>query len=368
MKLVFSKEVGVDSEKLIDIATDYELIPKLFPVEIIGIENINDSVIITEKVSFYKFGFLQKSSHIEKENCVLTKILTGPLSGSIISLSYEKTNSGTRIIVDAELKLSLKYRLLGSFIKKRYKKALSRILNETASLAFLTKNRKWKECLVENRSGLIISWNNSKPITMYNWDPWTLSEIFYDEDYAKLPVQNKIVIDVGGFNGDSAIYFTLKGAAKVISLEPFPKNYEIANKNIYKNNFENTVVLLNAACAKENGFIKINSDYVGSDNTTKNEKFGVEIPTTNLENLVNSYNVIDGCLKIDCEGCEYDILLSCPKNILQRFSYIMLEFHRGANKIVKKLNDCDYQTDIKFLPNYKNNSRGYIFAHRNWKQ
>ena len=362
MKLVFSKEVGVDSEKLIDIATDYELIPKLFPVEIIGIENINNSVIITEKVSFYKFGFLQKSSHIEKENCVLTKILTGPLSGSIISLSYEKTNSGTRIIVDAELKLSLKYRLLGSFIKKRYKKALSRILNETASLAFLTKNRKWKECLVENRSGLIISWNNSKPITMYNWDPWTLSEIFYDEDYAKLPVQNKIVIDVGGFNGDSAIYFTLKGAAKVISLEPFPKNYEIANKNIYKNNFENTVVLLNAACAKENGFIKINSDYVGSDNIAKNEKLGVEIPTMNLENLVNYYNVIDGCLKIDCEGCEYDILLSCPKNILRRFSHIMLEFHHGINKIVKKLNDCNYRVDIKFLPNYKNNSRGYIFA------
>ena len=362
MKLVFSKEVGVDSEKLIDIATDYELIPKLFPVEIIGIENINDSVIITEKISFYKFGFLQKSSHIEKENCVLTKILTGPLSGSIISLSYEKTNSGTRIIVDAELKLSLKYRLLGSFIKKRYKKALSRILNETASLAFLTKNREWKECLVENRSGLIISWNNSKPITMYNWDPWTLSEIFYDEDYAKLPVQNKIVIDVGGFNGDSAIYFTLKGAAKVISLEPFPKNYEIANKNIYKNNFENTVVLLNAACAKENGFIKINSDYVGSDNIAKNEKLGVEIPTMNLENLVNYYNVIDGCLKIDCEGCEYDILLSCPKNILRRFSHIMLEFHHGTNKIVKKLNDCNYRVDIKFLPNYKNNSRGYIFA------
>ena len=365
MKLVFSKEVGVDSEKLIDIATDYELIPKLFPVEIIGIENINDSVIITEKISFYKFGFLQKSSHIEKENCVLTKILTGPLSGSIISLSYEKTNSGTRIIVDAELKLSLKYRLLGSFIKKRYKKALSRILNETASLAFLTKNRKWKECLVENRSGLIISWNNSKPITMYNWDPWTLSEIFYDEDYAKFPVQTKIVIDIRGFNGDSAIYFTLKGAAKVISLEPFPKNYEIANKNIYKNNFENTVVLLNAACAKENGFIKINSDYVGSDNIAKNEKLGVEIPTMNLENLVNYYNVIDGCLKIDCEGCEYDILLSCPKNILRRFSHIMLEFHHGTNKILKKLNDCNYRVDIKFLPNYKNNSRGYIFAHRN---
>ena len=70
LKLVFSKEVDVNPEKLMDIATDYELIPKLFPVEIIDIENINDSVIITEKVSFYKFSFIQKSSHTKKENCI----------------------------------------------------------------------------------------------------------------------------------------------------------------------------------------------------------------------------------------------------------------------------------------------------------
>ena len=125
------------------------------------------------------------------------------------------------------------------------------------------------------------------------------------------------------------------------------------------------ITLLNAACAKDNGSIKINPELFGSDNIVNDEKSGIEIPTLNLENLVNTYQINDGCLKMDCEGCEYDILLSCPKNILKAFSYILLEFHDGSEKIVNKLNDCNFLTDVKFLPNYKNNSRGYIFAKNN---
>lgn len=364
MKLVFSKETNADSEKLMDIATDYEILPKLLPVEIIDKETINNNVIITEKISFYKFNFLQKSSHIRKNNSLITKILSGPLTGSIIESYYEKQNNGTKIVVEANLKLKLKYKPLGLFIKKKYKNALSRIINETISLAFLTKNKKWNDCLVENRSGLIISWKDSKPITMFNWDPWTLAEIFYDEDYSKLPVHNKSVLDIGGFNGDSAIYFSLNGASNVISLEPFPKNFEIAKKNIYENDFEKKITIINAACAKDNGFIKINSKYFGTDNSMYDNHSGVEIPTMNLENLVNTFDLIDACLKIDCEGCEYDILLSCPKNILKHFSHILLEFHNGSEKIVEKFNNCDFTSDVEFLPNYKNNSRGYIFAKR----
>ena len=91
--------------------------------------------------------------------------------------------------------------------------------------------------------------------------PWTLAEIFYDEDYSRLPVSGRTVVDIGSFNADSAIYFSLKGASKVIAIEPFPKNYEIAYKNIHENNFENNIILLNAAWTKDNGTIKLDSEY-----------------------------------------------------------------------------------------------------------
>ena len=47
--------------------------------------------------------------------------------------------------------------------------------------------------------------------------------------------------DVGANIGDSSIYFALKGAKKVIALEPLPANYEMAVKNIELNNFKNII-------------------------------------------------------------------------------------------------------------------------------
>lgn len=372
MKLSFSKETEADLEKLVDISLDYEIMPKLFPIEIIDKKIIDNEVVLTEKISFYKFNFLQKSSHVKKDNCLITKILSGPLSNSVIESYYEKINNGTKIIIEADLKLKLRYRPLGSFIKKRYEKALSRILNETISLAILTKNKKWSDCLVQNKSGLIITWKNSNPFTMFNWDPWTLAEIFYDEDYSRLPVSGRTVVDIGGFNADSAIYFSLKGASKVIAIEPFPKNYEIAYKNIHENNFENNIILLNAACTKDNGTIKLDSEYFGSDNkahvdsNTEIEISNVlrEIPSLNLAKIVSTYEITDASLKIDCEGCEYDIILLSPEHVLKKFFYIILEFHNGAEKLVKKLIDSDFSVDVEIFPNYKNNSRGIIFGQR----
>lgn len=60
--------------------------------------------------------------------------------------------------------------------------------------------------------------------------------VFYDEDYRfLLPVQNKIVVDVGANIADSSIYFTHNGAKQVIALEPFARNYELAKQNIILN-------------------------------------------------------------------------------------------------------------------------------------
>jgi predicted RNA methylase len=48
--------------------------------------------------------------------------------------------------------------------------------------------------------------------------------------YRFLRVEGKIVIDIGVNIADSSIYFALKGADKVIAIEPFPRNYETAKK------------------------------------------------------------------------------------------------------------------------------------------
>ena len=54
--------------------------------------------------------------------------------------------------------------------------------------------------------------------------------VFYKKDYDFLNVKNKIVIDIGTNIGDTAIYFVLMGAKKVIALEPDPKIFKYAKK------------------------------------------------------------------------------------------------------------------------------------------
>jgi len=45
---------------------------------------------------------------------------------------------------------------------------------------------------------------------------------FEDEEYGYVDVKNKSVVDVGAFVGDTSIYFAIKGAKKVIAIEPHP--------------------------------------------------------------------------------------------------------------------------------------------------
>ena len=52
--------------------------------------------------------------------------------------------------------------------------------------------------------------------------------VFFNNEYADLDIKDKIVIDVGANIGDSSIYFALRGAKKVIAIEPFPENFDLA--------------------------------------------------------------------------------------------------------------------------------------------
>ncbi|MEM3860276.1 MAG: hypothetical protein QW478_12900, partial [Candidatus Micrarchaeaceae archaeon] len=57
-----------------------------------------------------------------------------------------------------------------------------------------------------------------------------LVETFFKDAYQFLKVEGKDVIDIGANIGDTAIYFAIKGARKVISLEPYPYTFAQAIK------------------------------------------------------------------------------------------------------------------------------------------
>jgi len=191
--------------------------------------------------------------------------------------------------------------------------------------------------------------------------------VFFKEEYNFLNVKDRDVIDVGMSIGDSTIYFALNGARRVIGLEPYPYAFSYAEKNVKLNNLQN-VILLNAGYGKDSKTIvssgKITSNdssLIVSDNGDK------EIPIYSLKTLFNKYEIEEAILKMDCEGCEYN-LLDEDEDILKRLRMIQIEYHYGYEKLKEKLEKLGFKvkyTEPKLYNVHAANPNmvvGYIYA------
>jgi FkbM family methyltransferase len=192
--------------------------------------------------------------------------------------------------------------------------------------------------------------------------------IFRGDAYDHLPVKGCTVIDIGANIGDSSIYFALRGADKVIALEPFPKNYELAKKNIQMNNCSSRICIAMAACGTSTGYITFDANKSGGNSSLVRTENGTTIPMLTLEDILNKNDIRteESLLKMDCEGCEYESILSATSDTLRSFSHIIIEYHYGYKNLKTKLETIGFDVDAKRpIKNYHNMHVGYIYARRN---
>ncbi len=195
-----------------------------------------------------------------------------------------------------------------------------------------------------------------------------IGDVFAREEYSFLNVKNEIVLDIGANIGDSPIYFALNNAKKVIALEPYPYSYNIALSNIKKNDIEDKIILLNAGYGQD-GTIKVNPDYnntTGSD--LKSFDQGINVKKLSLKTILKDYNIDNAVLKMDCEGCEYNLLKE-DNNTLKKFKRIQIEYHYGYKRLKEKLEDTGFTVTYSKSVNYHNKDAkgqnmdiGYIYA------
>ena len=184
-----------------------------------------------------------------------------------------------------------------------------------------------------------------------------IKEQFIDEQYKWLCVEGKNVIDIGANIGDTAIYFASKGARHVYAFEPYPYSYNIANKNIRLNKLQNKITLVNKGCGGEGIKIKIDENYKNFGGTDlKSFKNGKEMRVTTLTMIIKKFNIkYPSVLKIDCEGCEYGVLLKGNYSDLRKFKQIQIEYHYGYLNLKKKLEGAGFKV-TNTLPKCSDNS------------
>ena len=180
-----------------------------------------------------------------------------------------------------------------------------------------------------------------------------IEEIFVREVY-EANFKNKVVIDVGAYRGESAIYFAINGAKKVIGLEPDEDNYKLALLNIKENGLEDKIVLLNKALAPTGGVINFykysrftNANSIDPNNMVKlNDQIIIkQVETVTLNQLIKMVGERIGLLKLDCEGCEYSVLNSFSDFDL--IDNIILEYHNDVQNLPSLLKSHGFEVTVE---------------------
>lgn len=154
-------------------------------------------------------------------------------------------------------------------------------------------------------------------------------ETFVEEPYDISPTENeRIIIDIGGSVGDTALYFASKGYM-VYSFEPVPEVYQIALQNIGLNpHLADRITFVNKAVSASEGYLELS--YHGINRSGNSSAYGeaderITVESITLERILNDYQVSNPyLLKMDCEGCEYEIINNAD---LSPFNEIILEYH-----------------------------------------
>ncbi|MFB5631309.1 MAG: SRPBCC family protein [Nitrosopumilaceae archaeon] len=138
-KISFEKIIKANRNDVFDIAANYEnfqkTLPKYFPS--IRVRSVRDNVaVVEEHIRIAGRELVMMTKHVTKYPEIHEVfVIGGDAKGSYIVERYETVKEGTKITVDANLKLRGPLKLAAFFGKSKIKKGFEKIMEEFAKIA-----------------------------------------------------------------------------------------------------------------------------------------------------------------------------------------------------------------------------------------
>jgi FkbM family methyltransferase len=157
----------------------------------------------------------------------------------------------------------------------------------------------------------------------------------------KCECRNKIVLDIGGFYGESAVFFYSQGAKKVIIYEPVVAHHNSIKRNILWNGIN--AELHDEGIGKEDGYQTIRYETIDySLGILGKGKHTMKIKIKNVAKVIKESEA--NLAKFDCEGAEEN-LIDVPNEILRKIDFYMIECHtpKITRAIERKFNEAGFK-------------------------
>ena len=260
----------------------------------------------------------KKSIFGVRNNFVLLKN-RGKLNLKNISFSFDKKN-----------KIDVKNLL---FFAKRY------------GVQFKNKKGYWN---YNSKKNIIVTPQGIK-FYLDHFYPLIFSETFLsDIHFSDFNLDNKIVIQAGGFIGDTALYYAYRGA-KVYSFEPEINSYRLALENIKLNpNLSKNIVMKNYAVGKdENIEFPVDPNVTGGASAysvTKNKTINTR--SVSISTILKEFSIKNPfLLDLDIKGKEFEVIRDTT---ISEFEMVRIEY----SSVIEGKKIGSRETIIKTLKKY----------------
>ena len=144
--------------------------------------------------------------------------------------------------------------------------------------------------------------------------------------------------------------------------EIVPSTFQLCKQNINLNDLDDKITVFNIGLGKK-GSIEIPDNLVGdggfSTFNLRGNVNGTEITIKSLNEVVDELGIDNAVMKIDCEGCEYEVFNQESLESIRKFSHIMGEYHYGYRKLKEILEEAGFEFSATrpepFYDNYNEN-------------